>query len=184
EVKEDLKVEEDFESKKCKLAEFGNALLTDPESNIKFLKEMLQISKDNDDTIVKLGLLSLLAVFRDIIPGYRIRLPTEKEQEMKVSKTVKKMRFYESTLLSAYKAYLQRLIALEKKPLFQLVAVRCICSLLDSNPHFNFRETLLDATVRNISSSNEAIRCSFIFATGHYCIKVSRVFYGISYETT
>ncbi|PNY07998.1 nucleolar complex protein 3 [Trifolium pratense] len=164
-VKEDLKVEEDFESKKCKLAEFGNALLTDPESNIKFLKEMVQISKDNDDTIVKLGLLSLLAVFRDIIPGYRIRLPTEKEQEMKVSKTVKKMRFYESTLLSAYKTYLQRLIALEKKPLFQLVAVRCICSLLDSNPHFNFRETLLDATIRNISSSNETIRqlcCSTI----------------------
>jgi hypothetical protein len=43
---------------------------------------------------------------------------------------------------------------------------------------------LLDATVRNISSSNEAIRCSFIFATGHYYIKVSHVFYGISYVTT
>ena len=35
--------------------------------------------------------------------SYRIRLPTEKELEMKVSKDVKKMRFYESTLLSAYK---------------------------------------------------------------------------------
>lgn len=165
EVKEDLKAEEDFESKKCKLAELGNALITDPESNIKFLKDMVQLSKDKDLTIVKLGLLSLLAVFRDIIPGYRIRLPTEKEQEMKVSKTVRKMRFYESTLLSAYKAYLQRLIALEKLPSFQLVAVQCICSLLDKNPHFNFRETLLDATVRNISSSNEAIRkfcCSTI----------------------
>ncbi|XP_027345896.1 nucleolar complex protein 3 homolog isoform X2 [Abrus precatorius] len=165
EVKEDLTAEEAFESKKCKLAELGNALLTDPESNIKFLKEMVQISKDNDHTIVKLGLLSLLAVFKDIVPGYRIRLPTEKELEMKVSKTVRKMRYYESTLLSAYKAYLQRLIALEKKPLFQLVAVRCICSLLDANPHFNFWESLLDATVRNISSTNEAIRkvcCSTI----------------------
>ncbi|XP_027345897.1 nucleolar complex protein 3 homolog isoform X3 [Abrus precatorius] len=149
EVKEDLTAEEAFESKKCKLAELGNALLTDPESNIKFLKEMVQISKDNDHTIVKLGLLSLLAVFKDIVPGYRIRLPTEKELEMKVSKTVRKMRYYESTLLSAYK----------------LVAVRCICSLLDANPHFNFWESLLDATVRNISSTNEAIRkvcCSTI----------------------
>lgn len=36
---------------------------------------------------------------------YRIRLPTDKEQEMKVSKAVKKMRFYESTLLAAYKVY-------------------------------------------------------------------------------
>jgi nucleolar complex protein 3 len=40
------------------------------------------------------------------ISSYRIRLPTEKEQEMKVSKTVKKMRFYESTLLSAYKVHI------------------------------------------------------------------------------
>ncbi|XP_047171543.1 nucleolar complex-associated protein 3 [Vigna umbellata] len=165
EVKEDLTAEETFESKKCKLAELGNALLTDPESNIKLLKEMVQLSKDNDHTIVKLGLLSLLAVFKDIVPGYRIRLPTEKELEMKVSKTVRKMRYYESTLLSAYKAYLQRLVALEKKPLFQHVAVRCICSLLDANPHFNFRESLLDATVRNIGSTDEAIRkvcCSTI----------------------
>ncbi|KAK7404698.1 hypothetical protein VNO78_05654 [Psophocarpus tetragonolobus] len=165
EVKQDLTAEETFESKKCKLAELGNALLTDPESNIKFLKEMVQISKDSDHTIVKLGLLSLLAVFKDIIPGYRIRLPTEKEVEMKVSKAVRKMRYYESTLLSSYKAYLQRLIALEKKPLFQHVAVRCICSLLDANPHFNFRESLLDATVRSISCPNEAIRklcCSAI----------------------
>nr|POE49653.1 hypothetical protein CFP56_05870 [Quercus suber] len=46
-------------------------------------------------------ILSMLAVFKDIIPGYRIRLPTEKELEMKVSKDVKNMRFNESTLLSA-----------------------------------------------------------------------------------
>jgi len=70
EVKEDLTAEQTFESKKCKLAELGNALLTDPESNIKLLKEMVQLSKDNDHTIVKLGLLSLLAVFKDIVPGY------------------------------------------------------------------------------------------------------------------
>ncbi|KAL9296701.1 hypothetical protein ACSQ67_022597 [Phaseolus vulgaris] len=90
EVKEDLTAEEAFESKKSKLAELGDALLTDPESNVKFLKEMVQLSKDNDHTIVKLGLLSLLAVFKDIVPGYRIRLPTEKELEMKVSKTVRR----------------------------------------------------------------------------------------------
>lgn len=37
--------------------------------------------------------------------SYRIRLPTEKELEMKVSKDVKKMRLYESTLLSVYKVW-------------------------------------------------------------------------------
>nr|KJB81373.1 hypothetical protein B456_013G141600 [Gossypium raimondii] len=165
EVKEDLTAEEAFEAKKRKLAELGMALLADPEANIKSLKDILQFAKDGDHSIVKLGLLSLLAVFKDIIPGYRIRLPTEKELEMKVSKEVKKMRFYESTLLSAYKGYLQKLLALEKQPRFHHVVVRCICTLLDAVPHFNFRESLLVAVVRNIGSSDDVVRricCSTI----------------------
>ncbi|MBA0699350.1 hypothetical protein Goari_000996, partial [Gossypium aridum] len=157
EVKEDLTAEDAFEAKKRKLAELGMALLADPEANIKSLKEMLQFAKDGDHSIVKLGLLSLLAVFKDIIPGYRIRLPTEKELEMKVSKEVKKMRLYESTLLSAYKGYLQKLLALEKQPRFHHVVVRCICTLLDAVPHFNFRESLLVAVVRNIGSSDDVV---------------------------
>lgn len=158
EVEKELTMEEANEARKYKLAELGTALLEDPESNIKSLKEMLQISKDGDHAIQVLGLKSLLAVFKDIIPGYRIRLPTEKELEMNVSKQVKKMRFYESTLLTVYKAYLQRLIALERKAPFRRVAIRCICTLLDAVPHFNFRENLLAAVIKNISSPDEVIR--------------------------
>ncbi|KAK8545849.1 hypothetical protein V6N13_067111 [Hibiscus sabdariffa] len=165
EVKEDLTAEEAFETKKRKLAELGMALIADPDANIKSLKEMLQFTKDGDQSIVKLGLLSLLAVFKDIIPGYRIRLPTEKELEMKVSKEVKKTRFCESTLLSAYKGYLQKLLALEKQPIFHHVVVRCVCTLVDAVPHFNYRESLLVAVVRNIGSSDDVVRrlcCSAI----------------------
>ncbi|KAL1807103.1 hypothetical protein ACET3Z_030171 [Daucus carota] len=158
EVKKDLTAEEASESKKYRLAEIGTALLTDPEANIKSLSEMLQISKSEDRAIVTLGLKSLLAVFKDIIPGYRIRLPTEKEQAMVVSKAVKKMRFYESTLLSVYKAYLLKLFYLEGKPAFQRVAIRCICSLLEAVPHFNFRERLLAVVVKNISSADDVVR--------------------------
>lgn len=158
EVKEDLTAEETFESKKRKLAELGMALLADPEANIKTLKDMLQISKDDDQAIVKLALLSLLAVFKDIIPGYRIRLPTEKELEMTVSKEVKKKRYYESTLLSTYKAYLQKLMALERQASFQHIVYRCICTLLDAVPHFNFRESLLAAVIKNIGCSDDVVR--------------------------
>lgn len=158
EVRKDMTSEEANGKKKFRLAELGTALLTDPELNIKSLKEMLEISKDGDRDIVVLALKSLLAVFRDIIPGYRIRLPTEKEQEMKVSKAVKKMRFYESTLLSAYKTYIQKLIAIEKQAVYKRVAVRCICTLLEAVPHFNFRENLLAAVIRNISSEDDISR--------------------------
>ncbi|XP_062115749.1 nucleolar complex-associated protein 3 [Humulus lupulus] len=165
EVKEDITAEEAFENKKRKIAELGTALLSDPESNIKSLNEFLQLCKDDNQSIVKLGLLSLLAIFKDIIPGYRIRLPTEKELQMKVSKDVKKMRHYESTLLSSYKAYLQKLSALVNQSSFQHVAIRCLCSLLDAAPHFNFRESLLGVVVRNISSQDDVVRrlcCSTI----------------------
>ncbi|XAR56909.1 hypothetical protein NMG60_11037554 [Bertholletia excelsa] len=158
EVEKELTAEEAKERKKFRLAELGTALLTDPEANIKSLKEMLQICKDGDHAIAVLGLKSLLAVFKDIIPGYHIRLPTEKEQEMVVSKAVRKMRYYESTLLSAYKAYLQRLVALAPQASFQRVAIRCICTLLEAVLHFNFRENLLAAVIKNISSPDNVVR--------------------------
>ena len=58
----------------------------------------------------RLASLSLLAVFRDILPGYRIRLPTEKEQEVVVSKEIKRLRDYESTLLRCYQVRLLKLL--------------------------------------------------------------------------
>lgn len=69
-MEKDVTAEEAFEDKRRKIAELGTALLSDPEANIKFLKDFLQLCKDDDHAIVKLGLLSLLAVFKDIIPGY------------------------------------------------------------------------------------------------------------------
>ncbi|XP_073155213.1 nucleolar complex-associated protein 3 [Henckelia pumila] len=158
EVQKDLSAEETRDMKKYKLAELGTAILADPESNIKSLKEMLEISKDGDGVIVVLALKSVLAVFKNIIPGYRIRLPTEKEQEMKVSKAVKKMRFYESTLLSALKAYIQKLVALQQQSVYKRVAANCLCTLLAAVPHFNFRESLLAAVVSNISSQDDVVR--------------------------
>jgi len=50
----------------------------------------------------RLAQLSLLAVMRDIVPGYRVRLPTEKELLVPVSKDVQCVRDYESTLLRLY----------------------------------------------------------------------------------
>lgn len=68
--------------------------------------------------------------------------------------------FLESSafLQNVTQAYLQKLVALQKKALFKQVAVRCICILLEVAPHFNFCETLLAGTIRNISSSDDVIR--------------------------
>jgi nucleolar complex protein 3 len=135
EVKEELSAEELFEKKKAQLAELGMSMLEDPESNIRSLNDMLSISNDRDQKVVKLGVMSLLAVFKDVIPryvavnfcyipwldlflpkslmhvfyahfSYRIRQLTEKELAVEVSKEVKKTRYYEYTLIRCYKVML------------------------------------------------------------------------------
>jgi hypothetical protein len=57
-----------------------------------------------------------------------------------------------------FQAYLQKLVLLEKKPYFYSLAVRCMCALLDTAPHFNFRESLLANVVKNLSSSDNVVR--------------------------
>ena len=55
-MKEELSAEELFEKKKAQLAELGMAMFEDPESNIRSLNDMLSISNDKDQKVVKLGL--------------------------------------------------------------------------------------------------------------------------------
>ena len=59
--------------------------------------------------IRKLTFLSQLAVFKDIVPGYRIRALTEKEKSEKVSQMVQRTREWEQGLVSVYQAYLRSL---------------------------------------------------------------------------
>ncbi|KAH9308919.1 hypothetical protein KI387_036830, partial [Taxus chinensis] len=158
EVKKDLSVEELFAQRKAHLAEIGIGLLADPEKNISTLKELVEMCGDDDKNISRLALLSTLAVFKDIVPGYRVRLPTEKELQMKVSKEVKKLRDFESTLLRCYQSYLQKLITLGNVSSSCRVALRCICCLLEAIPHFNYRDSLLAAVIPHMSSIDDLSR--------------------------
>lgn len=63
----------------------------------------------NDNIIRKLALLSQLAVFKDIIPGYRIRPLSEKEKAEKVSQMVQRTRDFEQGLVGVYQSYLRTL---------------------------------------------------------------------------
>lgn len=68
-MEEELSAEELFRKKKIRLAEIGSQLLENPEENIKSLKELLQFCDDVNQNVVKHTLVSLLVVFKDIIPG-------------------------------------------------------------------------------------------------------------------
>lgn len=95
--------------KKEELALIAGNLQGDPEEYVSQLKTLRTIYKDDNVTVKKLALLTQLAVYKDIIPGYRIRPLTALEEEVQVSREVKKMREYEKALLSNYEMYLKDL---------------------------------------------------------------------------
>ena len=65
----------------------------------------------NDPIIRRLTFISQLAVFKDVIPGYRIRELTEKEKAEKVSQMVQRTRDWEQGLVGVYQSYLRILEA-------------------------------------------------------------------------
>ncbi|KAJ3022733.1 Nucleolar complex protein 3 [Thoreauomyces humboldtii] len=143
-----------------KLADLASTIIEDPEKNIGNLRNLRQIGGDKDKHIQKLGLLTQLAVYKDIIPGYRIRQLTEAEKDIKVTKEVKKLRQYEETLLANYQAYLQVLentvqatvkSADEQDQSLLVVAVQCMTELLTTVTHFNFRLNLMTAVVARMT---------------------------------
>ncbi|TPX36912.1 hypothetical protein SmJEL517_g00999 [Synchytrium microbalum] len=149
------------------LASVASSIVGDPEQHMSGLKTLRELSgaQNPDSKIRKLALLTQLAVYKDIIPGYRIRQLTEAEKKTKVSKDVKKLRNFEQGLLTQYQSYLQSLdsiiVSTRKKgadvPASQLsvalVAINCMAELVSSVTHFNFRLNLLNALIARMTES-------------------------------
>ena len=169
---------------KCNLvAELGELVLEDPSKAFKMEKEskyegdgsgtarsnskvqqLLDLSRTNkngnDEYIATLGVMSLLAIFKDIIPSYRIRQQTDIERESKISKETKALWDYERALLTHYQQYLQ---VLEKAwergqteegipSRLAITSMLSLCELLKSAYHFNFRSNILAIVVRQMNN--------------------------------
>lgn len=81
-------------------------------------KRMRELIDDHNPTIQKLAMLAMMAVYKDVIPGYRIRPLTVEEEKIKVSRDVKKLRTFEQGILSGYQAYLQKLMEILRSKLW------------------------------------------------------------------
>jgi nucleolar complex protein 3 len=143
-------------------------------SKMRRLLEMANPSKNNnDENTTRLAVLSLLAIFQDVIPSYRIRLPSSAEMAVRVSKETKQLWNYERALLTSYQQYLKLLDSLwergngvqhsNKKKKNQndshttilsplsVTAILCLTELLKSASHFNFRSNILSIVVRQMN---------------------------------
>ncbi|PQE23523.1 Nucleolar complex-associated 3 protein [Rutstroemia sp. NJR-2017a BVV2] len=149
---------------KEELARIALLLNEDPEENVGAFKTLSQFGQSENITIKKLALATQLAVYKDVIPGYRIRPLSEEDMTEKVSKEVRKLRAYEQALVGGYQGYVKELTKLaqggqpQKKndggASLTTVAISCACALLKSVPHFNFRSDLLKILVGKLSTRN------------------------------
>ncbi|KAK6098431.1 hypothetical protein MT418_002461 [Batrachochytrium dendrobatidis] len=138
------------------LAQIASRIIEDPENNIGELKTLQHLSKSSDARSVKFALLTQLAVFKDIIPGYRIRKLTDKELSASVSQEVKRVRRYEESLIGKYQEYLQLLESLvtdisdDDENSIPGIALKCLSDLLKSVPHFNFRLNIMTVVINSL----------------------------------
>ncbi|KAI6707985.1 hypothetical protein PZA11_007069 [Diplocarpon coronariae] len=144
----------------------------DPEEHPGAFKALAQFGKSHNTTIKKLALKVQLTVYRDVIPGYRIRPLSEEDMETKVSKEVRKLRAYEQALVAGYQGYVRELGKLaqsgrsgnsrDEGPSLGSVAVSCACALLVKVPHFNFRGDLLKILAKKLSiriKDDDFVKC-------------------------
>lgn len=147
---------------KEELARLATYINEDPEEHISSFKTMADMVENGEHVAIKkLALASQAAVYKDVIPGYRIRPLSEEDMSAKISKDVRKLRAFEQSLLSGYKHYVQKLSDLTKSskrgentavdPSLKSLAINCACNLLLSVPHFNFRGELLKILVNRLA---------------------------------
>ncbi|XP_049418635.1 nucleolar complex protein 3 homolog isoform X1 [Epinephelus fuscoguttatus] len=167
EQRETLRLHKINQKKLC-IASLGSAVMSDPYSNIKRVKELRGMLMESDPsvavTVRKLVMVSLMEIFKDITPTYRIRPLTPEEKAAKVKKETQQLREFEEGLVSQYKFYLEDLEQTirdwkqKKKKRSQAVgfqsyrglaevAVRCLCELMLALPHFNFHNNIIVALV-------------------------------------
>ncbi|NWS20239.1 NOC3L protein, partial [Pachyramphus minor] len=167
-----------LQERKMHIAALASAILAEPDNNIKKLKELRAMLMEQDPNVAvivrKLVMVSLMEIFKDIVPSYKIRPLTEAEKATKVKKETQKLREFEEGLVSQYKFYLENLEQtikdwkqrkLKKSNVISLkaykglaeVAVKCLCELLVALPHFNFHNNIIVLIVPLMNDRSKVI---------------------------
>lgn len=144
------------------MAKLAMSINENPEENIASLKTLAKYGESDIAAIQMLALMTQMAVYKDIIPGYRIRPITEEEQKEKVTKEIRQLRQFEQSLVAGYQHYVKELnriarLNVRSRPSvpgaqsITNVAYTCASALLTAVPHFNFRSELLKILVWKLS---------------------------------
>ncbi|KAI9615212.1 hypothetical protein H4Q26_011754 [Puccinia striiformis f. sp. tritici PST-130] len=175
----DLSFKNRIQCAKLEIAGLAQEAISDPEMSLGSLKRLLamccptlvQPHEDPasrhmkiDSPIRMMSILSLLAIFLDIIPGYRIRAITDAEKQTKISQMVARQREWEEGLVSVYRRYLEvcEKEVVKNTPL-SACCLKSLCTLLQSKTHFNFSQNIMQIIVRKLGQrewDNLSLECA------------------------
>uniref|UniRef100_A0A8D8WFX0 NOC3-like protein n=1 Tax=Cacopsylla melanoneura TaxID=428564 RepID=A0A8D8WFX0_9HEMI len=160
---------------KFKIGILASGLLENPDEKIKNLKLLLDIMRSRDPelriTVKKLVILSLMEVFKDLLPSYAIK--HHNAPGTKLKKDTLKLQTYENNLLKGYKDYLALLeynasVLTRKRgdtrkypaPIIEIgeLAVNCFCDLLIAHPYFNFSHNIVQLLTVFLDSTHPPAR--------------------------
>ncbi|XP_052772376.1 nucleolar complex protein 3 homolog [Mya arenaria] len=172
--------------RKQRIAVLSSAVVANPQESTKKLRELVGLLKESDPdvfvTVRKYTMMSLLEVFKDIIPGYRLRLPTDKEKHQQMKKETKDLVGHEVGLVNCYREYLEFLdrtakgkkveisakkmkrrknktpeesIPPKSEKAMKELSVKCLCELLVTHPHFNYTNNIIAVIVPFMNNHND-----------------------------
>lgn len=171
EKKPEIPIRQQILEAKEEMARIASLISEDPEEHAGAFRTLAQLSSSKNTTIKKLALATQLAVYKDVIPGYRIRPLAEADMTEKVSKEVRRLRAFEQAVVGSYQTYVKELAqyakfsrgdVAEAQGTLATVAISCACTLLLAVPHFNFRGELLKILVQKLSgkrTDGDFVKC-------------------------
>lgn len=169
ETKPEIPLKQHILQTKEEIARLAGLLNEDPEEHSGSFKKLAQLGHNAPVPVQKLVVAAQVAVYKDAIPGYRIRAYKDEDLGSKVSKEVRKTRQYEHSLVTSYHHYVKHLMALVKTKAdddaaasLRTIAISCACSLLLGVPHFNFRTELLNLLAHEVmkrQATPNFVRC-------------------------
>jgi nucleolar complex protein 3 len=147
------RVPEDFPSIKRRIAVCSVSTIENPEGKgEECLDVLLQYARSQDPKVCQIAMLSLQAIFKDILPTYKIK--SIDETDLNLTKEVRRQHKFEGMLLRTYQQFL-RILFKKSRSGFDQVKVsscKCLSSLLKANYNFNYRSDILKQMVPMMNS--------------------------------
>jgi len=139
------------------LASTAETINANPEGEMALFDIFFELhQKGQDRRTQQLALLSAVAIFKDMVPGYRIREPSQKDLEVKLTKEVQRLQRSEVAILQTYRRLLPMLEAAMKRE--ALVYAGALAALVRVACDFNYRQRLLSTAIKATNSPFQAVR--------------------------